>query len=171
MFGRGDQGTTAKERFSNLPQFSLEVSGIYGPRLKSELSRGGVYVSSWASDLLDRLQKPERQEQVSTVKFRLRDVGIRDYVSGMGGWDKVVHAIKKEGLDLLPQLTAPEMSLHNPDIIGNGEWVDFLSKPITDRYGGRSVFALERGGGGLGLDGGRAGSVWLPDGLAVARLR
>lgn len=76
---------TGNEWFSTLPQFSLEVGGINGPRLKSELSRGGVYVYSWAGELLDSLQRAEKQEKVSTVKFRLRDVGIRDYVSGMDG--------------------------------------------------------------------------------------
>lgn len=166
----GDRGT-GNERFSNLPQFSLEVGGINGPRLKSELSRGGVYVSSWASDLLDRLQKAERQEQVSIVKFHLRDVGIRDYVSGMDGWNKVVRAVQKEGLALLPQLTAPETATHNPNIIGEGEWVDFLSKPIADRDGDQGVFALSRLGGELGLDGNGADRDWGPVSLAVARLR
>lgn len=89
----------------------------------------------------------------------------------MAGWDKVVHAVKKEGLDLLPQLTAPEWALHNPDIIGNGEWVDFLSKPITDRRGDQSVFGLHRYGGRLELLGHWADNVWHPGDLAVARLR
>jgi hypothetical protein len=166
---RGDRGT-GNERFSNLPQFSLEVGGINGPRLKSELSRGGVYVYSWASDLLDSLQKPERQEQVSTVKFHLRDVGIRDYVSGMDGWNKVVKAVRKEGLDLCPQLTAPEMARLNANIIGEGEYVDILSKPVAGRNGNQDVFALDRRGGELRLHSDGADDGWDPGRVAVARL-
>jgi len=165
-----DQATTRNERFSTLPQFSLEVGGINGPRLKSELSRGGVYVYSWASEMLDSLQRAEKQEQVSIVKFHLRDVGIRDYVSGTEGWNRVVKAVKKEGLDLCPQLTAPEMARLNPDIIGEGEYVDILSKPIADRDGDQSVFALGRFGGELKLDSYWTDYGWDPGNLAVARL-
>lgn len=167
QFDRG----TGNERFSAFPQYSLEVGGINGSRLKSELSSGGVYISSWADELLDRLQKPERQEQVSLVKFSLRDVGIRDYVSGSSGWEKVVRAVQKEGLALCPQLTAPEMARLNADIIGQGEYVDILSKPITDRPGNQLVFVLYRYGDGLELDGSWTDDAWNPVSLVVARLR
>ena len=162
---------TGNERFSTFPQYSLEVRGINGPRLKSELSSGGVYISSWADELLDRLQKPEGQEQVSLVKFSLRDVGIRDYVSGSSGWEKVVKAVQKEGLALCPQLTAPEMARLNADIIGEGEYVNILSKPIAERPSHQGVFELDRLGGGLGLYGRWASDAWSPVSLVVARLR
>lgn len=167
---KSDRGT-GNERFSTLPQYSLEVGGTNGPRLKNEFSRGGVYVTPWADELLDRLQKPERQEQVSLVKFSLRDVGIRDYASGSSGWEKVVKAVQKEGLALCPQLTAPEMARLNADIIGQGEYVDILSKPITDRSGYQGVFELRRYGGELELGGSWHDHEWGPGHLAVARLR
>ena len=167
---KGDRGT-GNERFSTLPQFSLEAGGINGPRYKRELSRGGVYVFSYGGELLDGQIKPDKQEIVPSVKFHLRDVGIRDWVSGPGAYDKVVRAIRKEGLDLLPQLAAAETALNHADIISEGEWVRFLSKPMTGRRGYRSVFVLARDGGKLELDGGRADDVWHPDDLAAARLR
>lgn len=158
---------TDYKRFATFPQFSLEEGGIPGPRYKNLLTN----YSDWSGDLLDRLQHPDKQEHITAVKFQLRDVGIRDYVSGMGGWDELVRAVRKEGLDLCPQLTAPELARLNADIIGEGEYVDILSKPIADRYGYRSVFGLYRRGGGLELGGFWAGREWNPGGLVVGRLR
>lgn len=82
-----------------------------------------------------------------------------------------MRAVKKEGLDLCPQLTAPEMARLNPDMIGEGEYVDILSKPIADRDGNRNVFGLGRDGGRLGLSSYWTDGEWDPDSLAVARLR
>ena len=159
------------ERFSSFEQFTLEAGGINGPRLKRELSSGGVYISSRASELLNRLQKPERQEQVSVVKFSLQDVGIRDCVPLSRGWEKVVKAVLQEGLALCPQLTAPEMARLNADIIAEDEYVNILSKPIADRDRNRRVFGLRRRCDGLQLNGSWIGNRWNPDDLMIARLR
>jgi hypothetical protein len=167
---RNDQGT-GNERFSTLPQAAIEVGGINGPRLKAELSRAGVLYSDWAGDLLDRLSQPEGQQQLQVVKFQLRYVGMRDYVSGSSGWDKIVKAVQREGLALVPQLTAPEMALQGGSLIESGEYVDFLSKPIAGRDGHQGVFALYRHCGGLELGGFWDDDAWDPDGLVVARLR
>lgn len=162
---------TGNERFSLFPQFSLKVGGVSGPRLKSELSRCGTDSSLRADQLLDMFQKPEKQKQVSVVKFSLWDVGIRDYVSGPNGWEKVVKAVQKEGLALCPQLTAPEMAWLNADIIGEDEFVDILSKPITDHNDNRRVFELCRFRGEPRLLCRLANDGWDSDNLVVARLR
>lgn len=167
---RYDQGT-GNERFSAFPQYSLKVGGINGPRLRSELYRDGIYIYYWAGGILASIQKPERLEQVSVVKFSLQDVGIRDYVSGASGWEKVVKAVQKEGLALCPQLTAPEMARLNADIIGD-ESANVLSKPIKALRGFRVVFALCRlGGGGPGLNSYWTDGGWGPGHVVIARLR
>ena len=121
--------------------------------------------------LLDRLQRLYIQESITTVKFQLREVGVRDYVSGgMDGWNKVVRAVQKEGLNICPQLTAAELARLNAGIIGEGEYADILSEPITDRYG-RRVFGLGRFGGGLRLHSHWIDFGWHPDGLVVGRIR
>jgi len=161
---------TGKERFSTFPQFSFEAGGITGPRLKSELAQLHLYRSDWADDLLDRLQHPDIKEHITTVKFRLSDVGIRDYVNGMNSWNKVVRAVEKDGIDLCPQLTAAEMARLNAGIIGEGEYADILSKPIIGGHGYPSLFALKRLHGKLELNGG-INYGWNPDNLVVGRLR
>lgn len=153
------------ERFSTFPQLSLEVGGISGSRYKNLLTN----YSGLAGDLLDKLEHLDEQEHIATVEFRLRDVGIR----GMAGWNKVVRAVKKEGLDFCPQLTAPEMAHLNTDIIiiKEREYAYILSKPIIDRDGDPYLFVLSRGGGGLWLSGGGTDSEWGPGTLVVGRLR
>lgn len=167
----GEIKAAAGNEFSPHPQLSLEVGGRNGPRLKRELPSGGIYTSSWANHLLDRLKNSGRQEMLSVVKFSLQEVGIRNYVSGPRGWEEVVNAVKKKGLALCPQLTAPEIARLNADIIEEGQYVDILSEPITDRDGDQSVFELSRGGGRLGLFGRLTDRAWPPGHLVVARLR
>lgn len=163
---RYDQAT-GNERFSTLQQFSLDVGRITGSEYKALLRS----YSYWSGDLLDSLQHPDKQEYITTVKFPLRAIGIRDYVSGMDRWNTITHAAQKEGIALCPQLTAPEMARLNANIIGEGEYVDVLSEPILDRYGDQSVFALYRYGGKLRLSGYWMDYVWFPDNLVVGRLR
>ena len=158
---------TGNERFSTLPQFSLDVGRITGPKYKALLHS----YSYWSGDLLDSLQHPDKQEYITTVKFPLRAIGIRDYVSGMDRWNTITHAAQKEGIALCPQLTAAEMARLNANIIGEGEYVDVLSEPILDRSGDQGVFELGRNGGELRLGRGWMGHGWSPDSLVVGRLR
>lgn len=167
---RLDRGT-GNERFSTFPQDSLEVCGQNGLRVISELDRVGRYYSPAAGYLLEGLVDVGKQETVQLVKFELRKVGIRDFLCGLSGYDKIANAIRKAGLELLPPLTAGEMALHDSSLIGNGEYADILSKPLRGRSGRQSVFALGRYGGRLKLYGYRTDFAWGPDDLAVARLR
>jgi len=127
-------------------------------------------VNGWAEDLLDRLTKPKKQELVVAVKLCLRDVGIRDYVQGMDGWNKVVHAIQKGGLALLPQLTGPELARLNASLVGDGECLYILSELITGSYNKQGVFGLDRRDGGLKLNGHFIDFGWNPESVVVGGL-
>lgn len=149
---------TGKERFATFPQESFEVSGLNGPQLLRELNKTNRIFGPWAVELLNSLQKPESPERISVVKFRLRDVGVRNRVSGMPGWNTIVAAVRNEGIELCPNLTAPELAHVNTKIIGYEEYVTVLSQPIVVR-GRQGIFALAseggfqlRGGWALGSD-------------------
>lgn len=162
-----DRQSNLAERFPRSRTFNFETGGRPGVQVELELRQSGVYVSSFASDLLRsrQLQRPT-PENITTILLRLEEAGIHDCVL----WPQLVKHFKKQGLDLCPQLAGADMRSVYTDQ-PEGEWVAVLSEPIADRRGYPFVFALNRREGRLRLSGRWTDYPWHPDSLVACRLR
>ena len=147
------------EWLSTFPQSSLEISGRNGSWFKKKLS----HYSPLAGDLLNQLQDPGKQKHINIVKFPLMKIGfsLQDYYADMEDWTRIENAVRGNGLDLCPQLTAAEMIYLNASIIGKGEEVYILCEPIVQSNGFPGIFGLYRDRDKLNLFANHASNVAL----------
>ncbi len=146
-----DRESKTAERFRGR-DFSLRTGRLTGPQYLSQLTDSGIYVSTYASDGLQRLQRADRDENIPIIVLSLEnDISVYDYIS----WNEThAKAQRETGLKLgrAPLDTAACLLLDHPNEIQEG-WTYVDSDPFTDRYGDQSVFVASRDGQGLGLNG------------------
>jgi hypothetical protein len=134
-----------------------------------------IQLSDYAKDMMQKigtLEQPalEKKETFSLVRLKVGDLGFPQ--GKYPTTDEIYKRIEELGLELCPPETGPQYRIKYTNQ-SRGEWFRIGMKPIADRDGGQSVFALVRGGDGLWLDGDwtRPTRGWLPGDEIVFRLR
>ncbi|KXK08872.1 MAG: hypothetical protein UZ21_OP11001000430 [Microgenomates bacterium OLB22] len=149
---------------------SVEIGGKTKEQLLSELEQAGVYVTSYAEDMInspDFTTLPIPQT-LHTVRLKVGDLGL----SGNPTTGRVYRKMQELGLDLCPAEVGPHMRLATKDQpLGDYYWI--VMKQITDSDGYPNVFRLVRYEDGLWSDARWAGpgSEWNPDDEFVFSLR
>lgn len=140
----------------------LTIGGENTRQLQDKLQKAGIQVSRYAKDMLKSpdFTTERRSKEIGTVRLRVQDLGF----DGVATTDQIYVKAKELGLELCPAEVGPHLRLKYQDQ-PNGEWLYVGMKQIADSDGNPVVFRLDRGGGGLWLDGGwaRPGSGWIPD--------
>lgn len=130
--------------------------------LRKDLVKRGhiIGVGDLASDILNKIDVASEPIEVDLMVLSNAELG---YPNGCT-IAKSFKAGKKLGLELCPAEVGPQLRLQYTDQL-MGEWVLVAMDPITDSYGGLSVFSVARDGDGSWLVGrnGHPGRHWDGD--------
>jgi len=157
------------ERFRGR-NFGLSTGELTGLQYQSKLTDRGIYVSTYASDGLQRLQRAGRVETIPMIVLSLEDdISVHDYIS----WnDTRAKAQKETGLKLgrAPLDTAARLLLDQPNQIKEG-WTYIDSDPFIGRDGSQGVFVANRNDQKLKLNSNWTDNQLNPNNRVAFRLR
>lgn len=126
---------------------------------KKQLEEAGIYVSSWASDILSKV-KFGKKRKVKIVVKSVKELGF----TNMAKYEDVCKKIIELGYELCPSEVGPALRLAYKDQ-PNDEWLWLAMESVVDAYGVLGVFYVVHGDGGLWLDGGSGNpcTLYNPD--------
>lgn len=126
-----------------------------------------IYLTSWAQELIERIDLTNQAPDMSLVWLSGRDLGLRR----ASPYLRFLEAGQSAGYNLLH----PEVGLYlrlqdTEQPLGDLYWI--AMKPVADRSGRPSVFALAHDESGLWLDAAwvNPSDRWIPDGRLVFSL-
>ncbi len=145
---------------------TIQLLGKEPSELLKELESKGVYVSSWAKQLAEKVSKGEK-ETVQLVKIKLSD-----WFTKYPTTREIRERVEKEGLELPPAQTALYLRGEYTDQ-PKGEWLTVFHEPVVVE-GRAGVWRVRRGDGRelwLGTDYANPVFEWGLDGELLLRLR
>lgn len=128
----------------------VEIGGKSKEELKEELRNNKINISDYAESMMDNpdfVVLPEAKV-LETVKISVKDLGF----SGMTTIEQIYQKAKELGLELCPAEVGSRLRLKDKEQ-QIGDWYFIAMNQITGSNSYPHVFRLERGGGGLWLDG------------------
>lgn len=168
-------------RFSAYQSYQLEINGVGRPQLRSFMfpEKGGLMNGFFVcADIVDEIGKINSLEedvttQVSLVQLPLREIGVRDTLGGILGWNSVIANLKKARLEVCPMKTGLELVRSKTELaLRQGQIVDIISNWFTGDHGFQLILSLRRpeDGTGIRLDTSNIDGVWTPDTWIIAKL-
>lgn len=149
---------------------NVEIGGKSAEQLISEMEAASINISDYAKSMLKNREfiPGKNPEEATLIRLTVADLGFKTGATT----DQIYERAQALGLELCPPDTGPNYFLQYKDQ-PLGEWLCIGMKQIADSDGDPRVFSLERGYGGLYLNGDWAspGSTWPPAREFVFRLR
>ena len=137
---------------------NIELTTKTSEEYIKELMKQGNKISSYAEDMLNKMEVLKNKENVDLISFSVEQLGFPNGATLQQIYDKA----KEFGLELCPPQVGPELRLNYKDQ-PNDEYLKIAMESISDRDGNPTVFCVGRGGSGswLGRDvGGRLVNHW-----------
>jgi hypothetical protein len=121
------------------------------------LTKAGLRIGGWASDILKQIQASQSQVQLDLVALSVAELGFKDAVS----LDQIYARAKEFGLELCPPEVGPALYLvyaKQP----YGEYLRIAMEPITAPAGALRLFEVNHDGADqwLGANCGNPGNLW-----------
>src|SRR3990167_9854935 len=114
--------------------------------LKKELGGNGINTSSYANDILKKMDVSKKEIEVDLVNISVKELGFNNSATL-----KDIYAKAKEyGFELCPNEVGPQLRLQYEDQ-PMGEWLIIGMEPIAGSGGGRGLFRVGHGSSGLWL--------------------
>ena len=131
-----------------LQKYNIEIGGKNKDQMKTALKAKNINISSSADDMLESKDfvTSKKTENVDLVRLTVKNLG---FSAGGATTDEIYQQAEKLGLELCPAEIGPQLRLQN----SASEWIRIAMKQIAGRHGFPHVFYLDRGDGGLWLDG------------------
>lgn len=140
------------ESFPDKPIFRYKLETdpeIDSPeRAEEELKAKGIYITTWAHDILQKTEFSHKGKTYNLVQFTVGQLGLQTGATT----DQVYARAEELGLSLCPAEVGPHLRLSYP----GGDWKLIAMEQITDRNGNPDVFNLDSDGARLELRGHRA---------------
>lgn len=116
-----------------------------------DLEKEGYLVSSWALDILNKMEVLKQNENIDLVTLSVRQLGFPNSATLQEIYDRA----KEFGLGLCPPQVGPELRLNYKNQ-PNNEWLTIAMESVIG-HGDWRLFRVRRGGSGSWLDTGGGG--------------
>lgn len=139
---------------------TVSIGGSSLMEAKKALSDAGMHISSYAEDMLRKVDFQREKESVGLVRITVKELGFDSGATT----EQIYAAAKEKGLELCPAETAIALRLAYGEQ-PKGEWLVVGMKTITGSDGLPRVFNVARHGVGLWLRSNWADPTddWYPD--------
>lgn len=127
---------------------------------RKALKKAGRRIGDWGDDILGRITCSKEEVDLDLVVLSVGDLGFNDGAR----YADICAKAQELGLKLCPAEVGPALRLQYGDQ-PKDEWLRIAMEAMVDRDGGLGIFDVDRGAGGLWLDGncGRPDFVWSAD--------
>lgn len=125
---------------------TIELSIKTPKEYEKELTEQGFRISSYAQDILSKIEPLKQKENADLISFSVEQLGFPNGATLQEIYDKA----KELDLELCPPQVGPELRLNYKDQ-PNGEWLRIAMEPITDRDGDPVLFEVDCRSSGLWL--------------------
>lgn len=140
--GQGIEGTIKKN------SYRIEIGGKSPAELERTLTEKDIYVIDWARGMMrsPAFSTLGRSTEIQVARLTPGNLGFTQYPTT----EQLYKQAQSFGLERLPAEAGPQARLQDTKQ-RQGDWYYIAMNPITNRYGHRHIFSLERDGARLGI--------------------
>ncbi len=125
---------------STFPTWKTVTVGNLGSaqEARKRLEDAGIRIGDWGDDILERATFEDTETPLDLVRVLVKELGLEDGATTA----QIYAAAESHNLSLCPAEAAPQLWLHDHDLLPRGEWSLVAMETIVDSGGDRNVFRV-----------------------------